>query len=249
MGDGLLEGEAERLLELLLERKLIRVWPADSQDGWELHSRIWSPFYIDLRGLTGLDNAKEVLAQVGTAFASVIRTRAPQVTRLVGVATGGIPVTVATTMVSGIPSCYTRRFDSSNNGRASGGDGKNWGENRFLEGEIRHGDKLLLVDDLITDGSSKLQALDAITSEAERCGISVECRDVAVILDRGQGGAERLKGLGVRLHALVDLKTTGLSWLEGRMKPGEVNMIRTYLENPLKFANKEERGQLRVLLD
>lgn len=238
-----------KLLEILYQNGLIRIWPKDNPEGWVLHSQIWSPFYVDLRGLPSLRSAREVLSQVGDAFGDLIRIQAPQVTRLVGVATGGTPIAVATTMRTGIPSCYTRRVDSGNNHSAGMDDQKTWGESRHLEGEISQGDKLLLLDDLITDGSSKIDALGSITKEAERRGLSVECRDVAVILDRGQGGAERLRGLGVRLHSLIDLKTLGLSWLESRLTPGEIQMIRTYLENPLSYKNKEARVSLRRLLD
>jgi orotate phosphoribosyltransferase len=238
----------EAVLEVLHSNGLIRIWPKDNPEGWYLHSGIWSPFYVDLRGLASLKNAREVLSQVGDAFATVIRRQAPHVTRLVGVATGGIPIAIATTMRTGIPSCYTRKLDSSNNVSAASEDKKSWGENRYLEGEMAPGDKLLLVDDLITDGSSKLTALEAITKEAERCSVSVDCRDVAVILDRGQGGSERLKALGVRLHSLIDLKTSGLRWLESRLGPSEVRMIRAYLENPLSYRNKEARSSLKLLL-
>lgn len=249
MSVGGLTAEGERILDALYTRNLIRVWPRDNVDGWTLHSNIWSPFYVDLRGISALDIAQGVLSDIGTAFSSIVQKHAPQINRLVGVATGGIPVAIAATMVSGIPSCYTRRVDMPSNGGGAREDVKAWGEARFLEGELRAGDKILLVDDLITDGSSKLAGLEAITREAERRKISVECRDVAVILDRGQGGAERLKALGVKLHSLIDLKTNGMDWLEGKMSPGEVRMIRAYLDRPLAFANKEERGSLRKLLN
>jgi orotate phosphoribosyltransferase len=239
----------DTLLEVLHTNGLIRIWPRDSLDGWVLHSGIWSPFYVDLRGLSSLKNARDVLSQVGNAFGEVIRTRAPHITRLVGVSTGGIPIAVATTMMTGIPSCYTRRTDSVRNGPEGADDQKSWGENKHLEGEMSPGDRLLLLDDLITDGSSKLGALGAISKEAERCRLSVECRDVAVILDRGQGGSQRLKGLGITLHSLIDLRTTGLAWLESRLLPAETEMIRTYLENPLAYRSKEARVGLRRLLE
>jgi orotate phosphoribosyltransferase len=239
---------AQELLEVLYSRHLLQVWPRDNADGWTLHSGIWSPFYVDLRGLSSLKDGRAVLELVGDAFSAVIRENAPQITRIVGVSTGGIPIAVATTMRSGIPSCYTRRSLAVLSGANELPGGKSWGDSRFLEGDVLSGDKLLLVDDLITDGSSKLEALNAVNKEAERRGVSVECRDVAVILDRGQGGPDRLKGLGVRLHALIPMRTVGLKFFEDRLTRGEARMISSYLDDPLSFASKDSRAVLHQMV-
>ena len=73
-----------------------------------------------------------------------------------------------------------------------------------VEGHLAEGARVLLVEDLITDGGSKLGFLDAI---AEAGG---EVSHALVVFDREQGGAEVLGERGVGLAALTD-RTTALA--------------------------------------
>ncbi|MBS7621587.1 orotate phosphoribosyltransferase, partial [Candidatus Bathyarchaeota archaeon] len=59
--------------------------------------------------------------------------------------------------------------------------------------------RVLLVDDLITTGLSLRRAAKAITAEG---GI---VNDAVVLLDREEGGGEKLKKSGIRLHALLNI--------------------------------------------
>jgi orotate phosphoribosyltransferase len=71
------------------------------------------------------------------------------------------------------------------------------GRQRRIEGIIKPGDRVLLVDDLITTGLSLKKAAKAVTSEG---GIIA---DAIVLLDREEGGRERLEKSGIRLHSLI----------------------------------------------
>lgn len=66
-------------------------------------------------------------------------------------------------------------------------------------GRYRVGQIVLLVDDLITEAHSKMEAIEVL----ERAGLSV--RHVLVILDREQGGAKELRQRGYQLHSLLSL--------------------------------------------
>jgi orotate phosphoribosyltransferase len=234
-----LESVGRSLLDLLVDRGLLRLWPRDDQNGWTLRSGLWSPFYVDLRGLCGVSDSRAVLESVGDAFTLMIREQMPGTSRLVAVATAGIPIATATTMRSGIPSCYTRT-------QLKHGDGaipSAYGEPKFLDGVVSDGDRLVVVDDLITDGSSKIEALNAIRKEAERRGIRLDCRDVAVIMDRGQVGDQRLAPFGVRLHSLIPLRSRGMDWLDGKFGREDLRMMREYLADPAPFQDKEFRAR------
>lgn len=79
---------------------------------------------------------------------------------------------------------------------------KGHGMGRRVEGASLDGRKVLLIEDLITDGGSKLSFVDAI----EEAGGSV--RDTLVFFDRQQGGDAVLQTRGVRLLSVTDLETT-----------------------------------------
>jgi orotate phosphoribosyltransferase len=73
------------------------------------------------------------------------------------------------------------------------------GRERRIEGVIAPGDRILLLDDLITTGLSLQSAAKAIIAEG---GLVV---DAVVLLDRQEGGKERLVKSGIRLHALLNI--------------------------------------------
>jgi len=73
------------------------------------------------------------------------------------------------------------------------------GRQRRIEGVLAPGDRVLLIDDLITTGLSLRRAAKAITAEG---GI---VKDAVVLLDREEGGEEKLRKSGIRLHALLHI--------------------------------------------
>jgi uridine monophosphate synthetase len=77
---------------------------------------------------------------------------------------------------------------------------KGHGTRRAIEGHFEEGDRVVVLDDLITTGGSKLAAIAAL----EEAGLRVE--DVVVLVDREQGGAEDLAEHGYRLHAVLRLE-------------------------------------------
>ena len=76
------------------------------------------------------------------------------------------------------------------------------GRRKRIEGMIVPGDRVLLIDDLATTGLSLEKAAKAITSEGGLVS------DAVVLLDRQEGGIERLAKSTVRLHALLDIRET-----------------------------------------
>ena len=74
---------------------------------------------------------------------------------------------------------------------------KNWGERKRIEGKLEKNKRVLLVDDLITTGKTILDAILAIRWEE---GI---VNDVVVLVDREEGGKEKLEKEGLKLHSLL----------------------------------------------
>ena len=78
-------------------------------------------------------------------------------------------------------------------------EAKEYGTAKLIEGEYNAGETVLMVDDLITKGTAKLEALKPLTDE----GLIV--KDILVLIDREQGGATELAQRGVALHAVFTL--------------------------------------------
>ncbi len=76
-------------------------------------------------------------------------------------------------------------------------EAKAHGTGRLIEGPSRRqGDRIMVVDDVITTGGSLLQAVDALRDEP------VEIVEVLAIVDREEGGRQAIEARGLRVHAL-----------------------------------------------
>lgn len=167
-----------------------------------------SPVYIDLR----------ILPSFPEQFGVVIGEMAKLVKKLgvdviAGAETAGIPLAAAIAIKAGIPMVYVRKRP------------KDYGTRSQIEGVLNNGNKAVLIDDLITDGNSKIGFVEGI----KRQGGIIE--DILVILDREQGGKEMLEKNGLKLHSLIRLKE-----LLGYMKENNLvteekfNEVMDYLE-------------------
>lgn len=92
----------------------------------------------------------EVRNLVKTELAAMTRTHFPQATLLAGIATAGIAHGALAADVLNMPYCYVRP------------EPKKHGLKNQIEGSMKPGDKVLLIEDLISTGKSSLQAADAV---------------------------------------------------------------------------------------
>jgi uridine monophosphate synthetase len=107
---------------------------------------------------------------------------------------------------------------------------KTHGITRYVDGDIQDGDKIGIIDDLITTAESKLEARDLIKLEAKRRNINVDVVGVYVLLDREQGGREALQREGLQLHSVLNI-TECAKWLyqSGVLSPREYKVIIDYV--------------------
>ena len=175
---------------------------------FKLKSGIISPVYCDFRGLVG---KPALLKEIGEALGD----RAKQIgcDRVAGIPYAGLPLGVATSLASSIPMIYPRK------------EAKDYGTKKLIEGESSEGDKVLVIDDIITDGASKIEAI-APLAEA---GLVV--RDVLIILGREQGGGKILAKSGYNLHSLGTLSEILAVLVEaGKVDPSMQSKVAEFIE-------------------
>ncbi len=205
----------------------------DKPDGWTLHSGLWSPFYIQLRILSSFP---ETLDLVGKALGDLVKEEAPHINRLVGIAFAGIPIATAMSLSTGIPACHTRKIVGVRTEQELQEVISKYGQHALLEGEIRDGDAICLIDDLVTGMESKLVAQGQVIAELEKRGVSnYTVDDIAVVVDRQQGARKRAGELKINLHTLIDLVDEGLPLLKDKMTDEEFMMVSDYLADPTGF--------------
>jgi len=145
-----------------------------------------SPYYIDLRIVPSFPDAFKRICDL---YVSLIKTElgADNFDRVAGIPTAGIPFASLIAYHLNKPFLYIRQHVRLH------------GRERRIEGLLMPGDRVLLIDDLITTGGSLRKAAEAIRAEG---GIVT---DAMVLLDREEGGKENLAGHNVTLHYLLKM--------------------------------------------
>jgi uridine monophosphate synthetase len=132
--------------------------------------------------------------------------------RIAAIPYAAMPIGTAVSLLTGQPMIYPRR------------EAKSYGTRKLIEGEYHAGERVALLDDLISSGGSKLEAIAPLEEE----GLVV--RDVVVLIDREQGGREDLAAKGYTLHAAVTLRQlVDALEAEARLTADEAQRVRDYL--------------------
>jgi len=143
-----------------------------------------SPYYIDLRIVPSFPDTFQKICNFYVEFIKK-EINAENFERIAGIPVAGIPFASIVAHNLKKPFLYIRKGVHLH------------GRQRRIEGIIKPGDRVLLVDDLVTTGLSLKKAARAVTSEG---GVVT---DAVVLLDREEGGGERLEKAGIRLHSLI----------------------------------------------
>jgi orotate phosphoribosyltransferase len=152
---------------------------------FKLASGLLSPYYVDLRLIP---SNPEAFQRTIAMYRSILEPDLIKRTqRLAGVPTAGIAYAAVVAVNLSKPFLYVRK------------EQKGHGRERRIEGLLQPGDKVLILDDVVTTGKSLLEAADAIRAE----GGVVD--DAVVLLDRQQGAETNLQRNRVKLHSFTTM--------------------------------------------
>lgn len=188
------------------------LWKSGCLDFGEftLTSGLTSPYYVDLRLLPSYPELFDIATDMA---ADLVRTREINFDVVSAVPTGGLPFGTLLAHKLGAPLTYARK------------KGKSHGEERQVEGKMEKGDRVLVVDDIITTGGSVIEAVRSVRENGGKVD------NVLVLLDRTEGGAENLREEGLSLNKVANIEPL-VEELESRGKISSemVDKVKKYLE-------------------
>ena len=179
----------KRLLELIRER----AYRYSPEAPFQLSSGRLSPHYVDLRALLC---APEALVATGTVLFQRIkqfeRETKTKVDAVGGPADGAIPIAAAVAyhshqVAEPIETFFVRK------------EPKGHGLRKWLEGHSTPGSRIVIVDDVVTTGGSTLRAIEASREQG------FQIVKIIVLVDRLEGGTEKLSSLGIPYEAVFTL--------------------------------------------
>lgn len=177
---------------------------------FELKSGILSPFYIDLRKAQSYPEAFHIITDV---YSEMIADVEPEVL-LAGVPEAATPLAAAVGYKLERPLVQPRKVV------------KEYGTKSSVEGEYKDGDRVVLIDDLITKGDSKIEAIDQV----QDAGLNVQ--KLIILIDREQGGVETVAAAGHTIEAAFTI-TELLNILQaiGKIEQSQYDEVIAFIKN------------------
>ncbi|MBT5430391.1 MAG: orotate phosphoribosyltransferase [Rhodospirillaceae bacterium] len=214
---------AGQTAKILLDIKAVNFRP---QEPYILTSGWASPVYIDCRWVISfLQERREIIKLSAQLLQSSINMN--QVDMLAGGETAGIPYSSWLSEELSKPMLYVRKKP------------KGFGRNSQIEGNARENSEVLLVEDLATDGGSKIMFVDALRNS----GLVVNDIFVVFFYDAFPGAQESMAKAGVNLHFLANWWDVLNQAEKGSyFSDSDLVSVREFLKDPTGWS-KENGGK------
>lgn len=205
----------QKVAEFLLQIKAIKLQPGNPftwASGWK------SPIYCDNRITLSHPTIRTYIRQ---KLASLIQEEYGSVSVIAGVATAGIPQGVLIAQELGLPFIYVRSAP------------KGHGRGNLIEGEFSEGQRVVVVEDLISTGKSSLQAVEALRQAG------LEVAGLVAIFNYGFDAAtENFKNARCRFSTLSDY-TALIDYARDHnfVSEDDLILLRQWRENPAEWGD------------
>lgn len=201
------------IARMLLEIGAVHLRP---REPFTLTSGRSSPVYIDCRKIISFPLARRRVTEL---FAQKIEEAVgfAAIDAIAGGETAGIPYAAFLAEKMNLPMLYIRKKP------------KGFGRNAQIEGEVKDGQRILLIEDLATDGGSKINFIEAIRQAGGKIA------HVLVIFHYGIFPQSKalLQEMGVALHGLATWRDIyDVAMEQGLLDREEANSVKSFLENP-----------------
>jgi orotate phosphoribosyltransferase len=140
-----------------------------------------SRYYLDKYRF---ETRPDLLRPIGERLAAAIREHAPDAKLIAGPELGAVALAAAASLESGLPFLIVRK------------EAKEYGTSNRLEGVYAEGDRVCVVEDVVTSGGAAVEAVKALRQAG------LECSTAICVVDREEGGVDALARHAVRLWPL-----------------------------------------------
>lgn len=201
---------AKKVAEQLLGIKAVFLRP-DEPFTWA--SGIKSPIYCDNRLILTSPEARDVVEH---AIAEAVKEYYPEAEVLMGTSTAGIAHAAIAAYILGKPMGYVR------------GSAKDHGRNNRIEGRLEPGQKVVVIEDLISTGGSCIDVVEALREAgADVLGV------VSIFTYGMKKGLERLAAANVENHSLSNFDTlVEVAVEKNYIRPEDESRLKKFMGNP-----------------
>ena len=196
------------------------------QAPFKLSSGFLSPSYIDCRKIIAYPLAFKSITDM--MIDTIKSDMAPQTpSYIIGGETAGIPFAAVIAQKMGLPLSYVRKQP------------KNYGKNKLIEGEILKGKNSLLVEDLMTDGKSKINFVNNIRAHNIHCDLSLVVFKYNIFNDTTGDLARN----NIDVHHLTDWEDVYNEMCNmHKFEATILSEIRKFLDDPITWSNIKKRS-------
>ncbi len=180
---------------------------------FKIKSGALSPYYIDMAKLLSKPKELCIIAEIASQKISEISNTNP-LTKLASIELKGALIVPGISCKTNLPCVIVRKEE-----KAYGVTG------RIAGADVERGDKILFVDDVVSEGLSKIEGIKPLLE------LEAEVKHILVIVDREQGGKENLEKAGYTVHALAKVSEVVTSLQKnGKISAEQAKTVLDYIK-------------------